>query len=84
MYVCLLFLCSQNKHTVVDTLVRYSHWFAVFQTGVPSFFTKTPLSFCLLIILFPSPLSFYLSAVHSSLFLGLVVWRSSTHEQLDV
>lgn len=45
------------------------------------FFLHNP-PFCL-IILFLLPLCL-LSAVHSSLFLGLVVWRSSTHEQLDL
>lgn len=40
--------------------------------------------FLLLIILFPPPLLLSLSAVHSSLFLGLVVRWPSTHEQLEL
>lgn len=41
-----VFFCSQSKHDPIDTLVRYSHYAAVFQTEVLSFFTKTfpPLS----------------------------------------
>lgn len=44
LYVSLLFFCSQSKHFAVDTLVRYSHYVAVFQTVVPSFFSKISLS----------------------------------------
>lgn len=81
MYVSPLFSCSQNQHIVVVGLVWYSHWFAVFQTEVASFTNPPPSPYYSLPFAF---MSFSLSAVNSSLFLGLVVWRSSTHVQLDL
>ena len=93
LFVSSLFFCSRSNYITVNTLVGCFHRVVVFQTGVPSFFTEPllcarahthththTLSLSLFSLLY---LFFSLSAVHSSLFLGLVVRWPSTHEQLD-
>lgn len=81
LFPCVSLLCRANNR--VDTLVRYSHYVAVFQTVVPLAFAETSLCFWPYYSLTPLYLPLSPSAVNFSLFLGLVVRWPSTHEQLE-
>lgn len=72
--MCLLCFCTRNTNPL-----WLSGLYGIL-TGLLFFKQRWLLSYSLPFAF----MSFSLSAVHSSLFLGLVVWRSSTHEQLDL